>query len=629
MPIRFSEGVNTIGEMLFGVLTLLSIYQIATDFNFRIHTPEGWFGPETRFNGASGYIRICDSVTKLDNLLSKENTDPIVILLPNSLLYKQNLDKITTKFVPMQNLRAVLIYNDNATAKSETSTESKTPLKDLSADPNNHEWNPTGNGEQYNKFDFPIIYPPYKTGNEIYTEAVKDGEIAGLYVDLKMNSRGDVNYCISQGKCDVIGGQSIIGSFDKKLNDTAVWAIAGIDSFGIAPYAQVGADYSISGFVTLVAALDALKDLKWSDATTPLRFAFFDGEEIGYLGSTRFLKETHNFTCYPDHLKDGYCDLPFRFSLDFQGIKMEDFDTVVEVKSVGLKKDASKIYAHTHTNDKSTTLVNDLIGDANIKDLTIEASTSAFLPPSSANSFVRENEKIRHVVFTGYDDVFVNKNVGKPSDDEYDPAYMTNAATVVAKTLAKLCFGGTIDYSNVKANETLLSGLMQGFVGAANDSAVFHELLPSTQLPTDHVSLYAAVFRPTTIQMKHRVLQEALRDVVSEFNTTKCTEDSNCTDVEGGYCHRSGVCATAKLTWHPAYSLAFEYDQSGKLKVVDDSGKYRTWAEAVWSTVDIKYVKLPRALSGRIICGLGALLCVVSSILGAKLWRANLLTLSK
>lgn len=618
---------------MLNLLFSLFEYQIATDFNFRVGTRNSWFGPATKFAGSSGYIRKVDNKEQLDSLLSKKRSEPEVIFIPDFMLCEETTNAITTKYEPKKFLVAVFVYTTDE--KSVHSTESKFPNKEYSAYTDNFEWNKYGNGEQYSKYDFVIFYPIKRISDQILEYIKEDGESAGIYVKSRMNMRDNAEKCLKDGTCDVMGGTSVIGTFGKTLTGPGVWAIASMDTFGIVPYAQVGADYSISGYIATLAALQSLKDLDWKNAKRPLRFAFFDGEEIGYLGSERFLYELDNFECNSMYNGESgsYCKEPLRVNLDFQNMSTQEIETVIEVKNVGLKEDETKVFAHSMRNDESVNLINDIKTKVTAP-LTIEEASSDTpgIPPSSMNSFVKINKTIGHIVFTGHKREFINKNIGTPKDNEYDPEYIAKVATVEARTLASLCFDSP-DVSTIEANETFVDSLMKGFVGAYNDSKVLKELFNATSLSTDHVSMYSGVYNGYSYGAKQLTIFRVLQDIISS-NTTdiNCSSDSDCTSYfdSDGHCSRDKKCEKSIIRGYPAYSLAFEYSLDDKeFYIKRHNSSYPVMTETRWSNVDVRYVNLPSQWIGRVSIGVGIVLWLLLAMGGAAFWNHNLKVLKK
>ena len=629
-------------KMISLIFFLLSAMQIPTDFNFRIHKKNGWFGPETKFDGKSGYIRKIQNEKELNEFLAKKRGAPEVLYIPDAMLNEKVTDLITQKYNPLKFLQAVFVYTTNT---SETSCASKFPNKQQSSYSSDFVWNPYGNGEMFFKYDFPIMYPPKRVSDALLKLVEKDGDKAGIYIDLVMKGRSGIEYCLKyygdedKHMCDPIGGLSLYGSFDEKIaGNQAVWLISGIDSFGIVPYAQVGADYSISGFVATLAAIDSLKNLKWKEAAKTLRYAFFDAEEVGYLGSERFLSEIENFKCNDGKNNEGNCSDPVRPNTEYTKIKLSEIDSVIEVKNVGLHSNENEIYAHTQKTDAEQQFVESVkesLGEATPLKIESPSEKVPGIPPSSTNTFLRHKNDIKHIVFTGHKGEFINKNIGKPSDNVYDSDYITKSATVVARTVASLCFPEITkeQLNEIQANFSVVDSLMNGFVNAPNDSELIHELFPNASLPTDHVSLYSGIYAGYSYKLKHRIIERFLKDIVAtNVTNVNCTSDNDCSSLwpSDGKCSRSKVCERSMIRPHLAYSMAIEYsNKNHKFVITNNTDAYVNFAETQWTHSDIKYVLLPSPSVGRVSIGLGIVILAVTTYFGVSLWNSNLEHLKK
>ena len=623
--------------MLFLLFSIFSVseYQIPNDFNFRVGTRNGWFGLKSRFDGESGYVRKINTKEDLVTLVSKRRDVPEVLFLSDALVNQDTFNLLNQKYEPHKFLVGIIVYTTDGT--SETSTESKFPNKDQSCYESDFEWNPWGNGEQYKQYDYPILYPIPRVSEQLLEYLNQDGDKAGAYIKLRMQPRGNAQKCLKDDTCDVIGGLSMIGSFNDVLTGDGVWAIASMDAFGIAPYAQVGADYSISGFVALLGALQSLKNLDWENADRPLRFGFFDAEEIGYLGSDRFLTEIEDFKCnsWSNTSTHAQCQEPLRADLEFTEMKISEIQTVVEIKNVGLAQDDTKLYAHTMHKDTDKQFISQISSKvtAPLTITEVDETKTPGIPPSSTHSFIKHNPSIQHVVFTGHEAQFINKNVGKPSDNQYDPKYITNAATVTARTLASLCFDSIseTDLNTITANETFITSVMQGFVGAYNDSQVLHEVFNTTSLATDHASIYSQLYNGYVYYLKQQLIERVLKDVVATNVTdVECSSDSDCASIfdKDQYCSTEGKCEQSLIRGHPAYSLAFEYDlEEYQFYIKRDN--YPVMTEAVWQDTDFRYILLPSFWVGRICIGFGVALWLLLCIGGATFWNWNLKFLKK
>lgn len=617
--------------MFFALLGLSLSSQFPADFLFRMHDHNGWFGPKTLFDGYSGHLIRLPEDANLDKFFSKKRSRPEVIVIPMSLLTTANLDKIVSLYKPRPYLQGFIVLPNSSIV---VSPDVPFPNKQYSSyqPPDDFNWNPTATSMVTKKYEFPIVFPPQSEADNLVEHMKYYGSKAGVYLRIYMLSRGNSKKCLKDESCQFLGGLTLYGSFGQNYEATndkkAVWAIANYDSYGLFPYAHVGADYSISGFIALLGALESFKNINWNKAKRPLRFAFFDGEEVGYLGSSKFLRDiTVPFTCQK---RDGNtCLQPYRLDYGFQRVSPEDFGTVIEIKSVA---NAENLYVHTNRNGKGLQITLPATDDT----LSVEMADQSLpgVPPSSVNTFINKFPNIEHAVLTSYKGTFPTDNCyGSPTDVKYDVQSVKKASQTLVKILYDLCGIDSSVNELPKVNETIISELMQGFVTNPSSSTYMQSLFPTSRLPTDHVSLYSGPYNQYTLDLKQLVVKEVLADTLATANNVtkiQCTSNDQCSSI-GMACSRNlGVCINYTMNMHPAYSDAFEWDEDKwEMKVVNESKALPFECEANWDSPDLQYITLPALWTGRITAGIGILLWVVLAVLLNIFWNHNLNYLQK
>lgn len=618
--------------MIFVFFGLALSNQFPADFLFRMHDHTGWFGPKTLFDGYSGHLlRLYENIS-IENFFSEKRPRPEVLVIPMSFLKVATIDKIISLYKPRPYLQGFIVIPDDS---YDVSADVPFPNKKYSSyqPPEGFNWNPTATSMITQRYEFPIVYPPQAEVKNLLSHMKYYGSKAGAYLRIYMLSRGNSKKCLKDESCQFLGGLSLYGSFGKDYYSTnsqkSVWAIANYDSYGLFPYAHVGADYSISGFVTLLAALESFKNVDWKKAKRQLRFAFFDAEEVGYLGSTKFLRDvTEPFNCKK---KDGNtCLQPYRLDFGFQSVSPDDFGTIIEVKSVAK---ADHLYIHTNKNGRE--FGKTLVKSAANGTLPIEMADDSLpgVPPSSTNSFIKKFPNIQHAVLTSYKGKFPDDNrYGSPSDVEYDPEAVVKASQTLVKVLYDLC---EIDQSVQlpKVNETIITELMEGFVKNPSVSTYIQSLFPTSRLPTDHVSLYSGPYNQYTLELKQLIVREVLADSLAAANnitSIKCESNNQCSGLGLACSTNLGVCINYTMNMHPAYSDAFEWDEDKwEMKVVNESSALPFECEANWDSPDLQYITLPSLWTGRITVGIGILLWVLLAVLLNIFWNYNLNFLQK
>merc|ERR1712137_368737 len=96
--------------------------------------------------------------------------------------------------------------------------------------------------------------------------------------------------CLRRGRCDPVGGVSVTTSFDKLTPESqdVIMAIAQSDSSAIFHTHATGADSSVSGTVSLLAALHAMRPVvevedrrQGATPPRPIVFAWITGDSMG------------------------------------------------------------------------------------------------------------------------------------------------------------------------------------------------------------------------------------------------------------------------------------------------------------------------------------------------------------
>ncbi|GCB83580.1 hypothetical protein scyTo_0024397, partial [Scyliorhinus torazame] len=181
--------------------------------------------------------------------------------------------------------------------------------------------------------------------------------------------------------------------------------------WGVAP----GADSTVSGFIALLAAAEALGRL--TDNTTlkkNVMFVFFQGETFDYIGSSRMVFD----------MKRG--QFP---------IQLENVDSFVELNQVG---GGTSLWVHTDPISRQNSTIEQKVQSLleSLSNATLGTNISARepghsqpLPPSSFHSFLRAGA-IPGVVLTDHDGAFTNRSVpflpwlcAQPSPELRAPLY--------------------------------------------------------------------------------------------------------------------------------------------------------------------------------------------------------------
>ncbi|KAK1313082.1 Nicastrin [Acorus calamus] len=313
------------------------------------------------------------------------------------------------------------------------------PYKD-----SNYEWNPAGSGIMLNRYDFPVFLVSENSTSllrEMAEKNEKQNEAYPLDVaefDLVMQTTrvGTHNSesCLKGQSCLPLGGYSVWSSLppinisSMKAPKPILLAVTSMDSASFFRDKSLGADSSVSGMISLLAAVDALSRMDGlNELKKQLVFLVVTGEAWGYLGSRRFLLE----------LDEG--------SDTTNGLNSTLIEQVLEIGSVGkgLGKGVSTFYAHSQGESSATTEIMrafevacDSLGRESIK-IKKSNTLNPGVPPSSLMTFLRKNSSTSGIVLEEFDSAFTNNFYHSNLDDisNINSSTIVAAASLVARSL--------------------------------------------------------------------------------------------------------------------------------------------------------------------------------------------------
>jgi nicastrin len=280
--------------------------------------------------------------------------------------------------------------------------------------------------------------------------------------------------------CDPLGGTNIFNTLmetsknDSIENNSVIVLASRLDSFSMFDQISPGADSAISSLVTLLTVAHTLNK-PWikdniKDKNKNVLFALFDGEAFDYIGSGR--------TVYD--MTVGKFPVDPESDVNRSQIRIEHFSHFIELNQLGFHANDSQQKLWIHKNINSTTSLTKLeeIIKKNAKkteNLDIESvADGAPLPPSSLQSFLKENNKLVGVVIANHEKEFKNKFYNSLFDDINNlnisdsrvTKQLTSIATVISKSIHELLTGNSND--SITANETLVHNLLDCYL---NDSS--------------------------------------------------------------------------------------------------------------------------------------------------------------
>uniref|UniRef100_A0A8C8I0Y3 Nicastrin n=1 Tax=Oncorhynchus tshawytscha TaxID=74940 RepID=A0A8C8I0Y3_ONCTS len=467
-------------------------------------------GCQSSISGDTGVIHVLESEADLEWPLSKGPNPPYMVLLESSLFTKSIMMKmknassrvagvvVVQKTSPPEFSPHTTCPNENTGVYTETYDHNL-------AHCNTTVWNPRGNGLSYEEFDSPVF--SLKEDNE--TEVIKQCYFdhnrvvngSGLQYPLcamqlfsHMHAVTDTATCMRRSSmdfstspvmvCDPLGGYNVCAfirpynstAFGHKENESVVIAAARLDSRAFFLEDSTGAEGSVSGFVTLLAAAQALREAtQEAPPTRNILFAFFHGEVFDYIGSSRMVYDMKN------------------------NMFVIDLDNVHSILEIGQVKTCISINVWTYkcmdirsnNNESVTNLVKNLQSStAGLNFSLVETDFSQPLPPSSFQRLLRaraipgivladHQTDINNRYYESFYDNAAHLNLTYPSNLSPEEQLefvtdtaksLTEVATAVARALFKQAGGNNSQVNKINADPKTVTQMLYGFLVRSNNS---------------------------------------------------------------------------------------------------------------------------------------------------------------
>ncbi|KAK9074877.1 hypothetical protein SSX86_003196 [Deinandra increscens subsp. villosa] len=565
-------------------------------------------------------------------------------LLVASYDFESFLSRVSSDSNFARNVAGVLVESgaQNQTHSEGSSPDKKFPQAEFSPYKNNEfNWNPTGSGIMWGLYDFPVFLLSESSTQSLQEIAVKNenkdtyaAEVTEFDLVMQTTKAGthDSESCLRERTCLPLGGysvwsalpaQNISSSSSKK---PIVLTVASMDSASFFRDKSLGAESSLSGMITLLAAVDALSRIEDLDKLSKqLVFVVFTGEAWGYLGSRRFLLEL-----------DQHTDA-------VNGINSTLIETVIEVGSVGKGYDqgVKTFYAHTAEVSSSTNKTlsaiqkaRDSLGTESIKYSTASESNPG-IPPSSFMSFLKQNPHTPGVVLEDFDTSFTNKLYHSHLDDlsNINSSAIVAAASLVARTLYILASNKDLSDSSlnsVKVNSSLVDELLGCLLNCEpglSCDLVNHYISPSSTCPGHYVGVIQGDPSEPFIGYVgdvSRFVWNFMADKTSGplKNAGPCSE--NCSQT-GGVCIKQeidgkGVCAISTTRYVPAYSTRLKYESESWIVLPPNSSDPMgaadpVWTESNWNTISLRVYSVQGASYDHLVLVAGVAVTALSYLL--------------
>lgn len=366
--------------------------------------------------GSIGVLYVIEKQQDFEYLLNSPTSPPYAPVVPPELFTRENLIKLKSA---AKNISVVVLIN-KFDKLSSFSHELACPNQysgingtQGSCDLSRPEtlWNPQGTGLMHEDFPFPIHYVAdpseiekivkcFKKFNDFEYENHPMRSLCSIEVKSFMSAAVNSEICIRRSNfinnlspvkyCDPLEGKNIYATLFPRpqsvervidSNEKVILLTCRMDSTSMFDEVGLGAKDSLASYATLVSIAHMLAKIlpNNSGITKNVMFVVFNGESYDYLGSQRFVYEMKKNNFPYVHTKTRPLTLEnIDFMIDL-GV-LDDFDNL-------------DIYTLTDTSKISDFLEKLKKNAQQFSNLKIDGKKTINLPPTSAQSFLREEQK--------------------------------------------------------------------------------------------------------------------------------------------------------------------------------------------------------------------------------------------
>uniref|UniRef100_V9KKG2 Nicastrin n=1 Tax=Callorhinchus milii TaxID=7868 RepID=V9KKG2_CALMI len=587
-------------------------------------------GCQSAMRGNTGILHLVANSSDLDWILSDGPNPPYIAVIEAPAFTRDILMRLKTN----PRVSGVFLLSSDVPPSTNYSPDLKCPNEyfgvytdDYGAEYlacNGTQWNPHGNSLSYEDFPFPVfnlmnsnesdvIRECYFNHNHPVNGTAPPFPLCAMQISAHMHGVTDTPTCMRRSSaqgglslsqdvmCDPLSDYNVWGSFHP-VNQTGqvsaeskfIIAASRLDSRSFFWNEAPGADSPVSGFVTLLAAAQALRKVTdIQDLPKNILFMFFQGETFDYIGSSRMV---------------------YDMKLNKFPIALENIDSFVELNQVGI---GAAIWMHSDPVSRRNETVNEEVVDLvkNLQEGGTETNLSLHepshtqpIPPSSFQRFLRERN-IPGLVLTDHETAYSNRyyhstydtaeNMGIKYPDNLSSEEKLNFVTETAKNISRLATtlarglyrraGGSSAPEDIEADPLLVSRMLYSFLIQPNNS--WFESVLSSDLHTNldkPLTFYVAVQSPVPVT---RIVQQILGNVTG--TVTNLTQE-NCTNgdqtLKGSYSYfwidgdankTESHCVQAYVWLTKAQSPAFHLKDY-------TSRAFSTWTESRWKDISAR-----------------------------------------
>jgi len=599
-----SYSCTTINELIYRQVDFDEVRCI------RMNNRNSQIGCQTGRDGDTGVLYLVQNTEDVDKVQDL-SLPPIIAVVPASLFTNQTVEGLRR----FTEVNGVIVLEDEK--PSYYSPDKKCPNEGFNVGENasmvlsqscsGQKWNPKGNWLSYldlsfgvflikNKTD--IAFMKEKAASNVVNNALKSYPLWSGEMKSFMQSAVDTPTCMRRGTCDPIGGRNVVVnllSAPTLIRPQRVLVCVKADAVAYFHDMSYGGEANAAGLVTQFAIMDALSKARddglFASSSTDVMFAFFQGESFDYVGSQRMAYDLSKGT-----FKEGGTN-----------ISLANFEHIIEIGHVGLYN--SKYYTHFSSQSSADTaaLRNRFLDEA----VNLTFANSSSLPPSSINSFLREDESVSAIVISDGEMEFTTNYFGSRFDTLVDAdrgtlsARLADLATTVSRVVYKVVGGQDLSSKNITADVTLVDDLLECYLVTQNCS-MFRSILNVTSIPNKKLNRYSSVSSHLTVSNQY-IYGVAARLSKKDLDLPEEKCNSSYTGYKVSF--SDGTCYGHATNYTAALSPAF---------VLKDyaSTRYSTWTESRWSPVTkLRLFEVSSRSEGTVIFVVGLLYFVFTSLI--------------
>ncbi|XP_066599037.1 nicastrin [Prorops nasuta] len=585
---------------------------------FRRHNGTHQFGCSSSRSGSVGVVHLVETESDLMWLEKNATAGPYTIVLPFSMFTGDILSRLRGT----DNISGVLLINNL--------TESRPPLySPEDTCPNRYSgyktcekpWNPYGYALLMENWPFPMFYME----NQTHIEAIKacfwkhnahnresqaQRSLCALEMRSFMFAAVNSESCIRRSGskldlhptqfCDPLGDRNVHWPLFRlnKDGNSVILVTARLDASSLFDGLAPGAGSTVTGIVTLLATAHYLNSLNATTGKTNVVFSLLNGEAFDYIGSSRMVYD----------LKQGNFNV-----LGGVNLKLNEVHSVIELDQLG----DQRVYIHAKNENSEFVKILQQRLSADILENSV--------PPTSAQTFLKERSNITTVVISSYKGEFTNPYYNGILDDAQSLKFESKGKDL-ASNLAKVAINlGKTLYQQVTnsssapvmdetATEKLILDMLHCYLESAKCDLFRAASAPGAKLTKHTLPLYVSVHRvpnPAT-SLTAQLLALLTGEQLPEMNEATCHEERLAW--MGGF-NFTGVCIKSSVNFSVAVSPAFIIDGYDM-----KSGVFSTWTESIWQMLGVRMFLKPSAGTERLSMILGSVVAGLSFIF---VWFVN------